>query len=104
MNEAAALVLAGIAGVFFGAVFFGGLWWTVRKGVASKRPALWFLVSLLLRTGIVFAGFYLVSEGRWDRLLACLIGFIAARFMVTRFAGPPAEPPACPAREASHAT
>jgi F1F0 ATPase subunit 2 len=103
MTEHLALVPVGLSGCLLGTLFFGGLWWTVRKGVASKRPALWFLVSLLLRTGIVLAGFYLVSGGRWDRLLACLIGFIAARFIVTRLAGPPAEHPTSPAREARHA-
>ena len=41
-----------LAGALLGAFFFGGLWWTVQKGVASERPALWFLGSLLLRTGI----------------------------------------------------
>ena len=58
MNEPLMLVLAVVAGVLLGAIFFGGLWWTVRKGVSSTRPALWFLGSLLLRTGIVLAGFY----------------------------------------------
>ena len=41
-----------------GALFFGGLWWTVRKGVSSTQPALWFFGSLLLRTSIALAGFY----------------------------------------------
>ena len=50
MNETLSLVLALVTGVLLGAIFFGGLWWTVRKGVSSKRPALWFLGSLLLRT------------------------------------------------------
>ena len=49
MNEVLTLALALLAGVALGAVFFGGLWWTVRKGVSSKHPALWFLGSLLLR-------------------------------------------------------
>ncbi len=83
MNETVMLVLAGIAGVVLGAIFFGGLWWTVRKGLSSGRPALWFFGSLLLRTGIVLAGFYLISDGRWKRLLACLLGFFIARFIVT---------------------
>ena len=52
------LVGAGAVGLVLGAVFFGGLWWTVRKGVASPRPALWFVGSMLLRTGVVLAGFY----------------------------------------------
>ena len=32
MNEALTLVLAWLAGGVLGAIFFGGLWWTVRKG------------------------------------------------------------------------
>jgi hypothetical protein len=32
MNETVILVLAGSAGVLLGVFFFGGLWWTVRKG------------------------------------------------------------------------
>ena len=31
MNETLALVLAWLAGGVLGAIFFGGLWWTVRK-------------------------------------------------------------------------
>jgi F1F0 ATPase subunit 2 len=76
--------LAAMAGMLLGGVFYGGLWWTVQKGVSSPRPAIWFLGSFLLRTGIVLAGFYFVSGGRGDRLLACLLGFILARVVVTR--------------------
>lgn len=83
MNEPLALVLAGMAGLGLGAIFFGGLWWTVRKGVASQRPARWFLGSLLVRVGIVLAGFYFVAGGHWERLLSCLLGFIIARLGVT---------------------
>jgi F1F0 ATPase subunit 2 len=91
MNETLTLALALAAGVLLGAVFFGGLWWTVRKGVSSKRPMLWFLGSLLLRTSVALAGFYVVAGGHWDRLLACLLGFISARFIVTRLTGPPVQ-------------
>lgn len=77
-------VLASMAGVLLGAIFYGGLWYTVQKGLSSPRPAAWFLGSLLLRTGITLAGFYGVSGGQGDRLLACLLGFVLARFLVTR--------------------
>ena len=37
MNEILALILALIlsllAGVLLGTIFFGGLWWTIRKGI-----------------------------------------------------------------------
>ena len=104
MNEPLAWVLAGMAGLVLGTVFFGGLWWTVRKGVSSPRPARWFLGSLLLRTGIVLAGFCFVTGGHWERLLACLLGFIIARFIVMRLTEPPAVHPIRPAQEARHAS
>jgi F1F0 ATPase subunit 2 len=103
MNEAVSLAPALAAGVLLGVMFFGGLWWTVRKSVSQERPALWFLGSLLLRTSILLAGFYFVSGGHWERLLACLLGFVIARFIVTRLAGPPVQHHNSPAREAGHA-
>jgi F1F0 ATPase subunit 2 len=60
MNETVILVLAGGAGVLLGAFFFGGLWWTVRRGLSSKRPAFWFLGSLLLR--VIGTGCWRVSS------------------------------------------
>lgn len=79
MPELLPLALAWSAGVGLGAMFFGGLWWTVRRGVLSEYPALWFLASVVLRTGLVLVGFYVVSGGQWPRLLLCLLGFVLAR-------------------------
>ena len=59
MNEPLGLASALVAGVLLGAFFFGGLWWTVRKGLSSNRAALWFLGSLLLRMSVTLTGFYL---------------------------------------------
>ena len=84
MSDIPALALALVAGALLGAFFFGGLWWTVQKGVTSERPALWFLGSLLLRTGVILAGFYFVSQGHWSRLVACLLGFLIARVIVVK--------------------
>ena len=89
MNESVSLAGALVTGILLGTIFFGGLWWTVRHGIEAKHPALWFLGSLLLRTGIVLAGFYVVAGGHWERLLLCLLGFVIAHFIVTRFTGPP---------------
>jgi len=84
MSDILALALALAGGALLGTFFFGGLWWTVQKGVVSERPALWFLGSLLLRTGLILAGFYFVSQGHWTRLVACLVGFLVARVLVVR--------------------
>ena len=74
MNEPSPWSCAAPAGAAPASLFFGGLWWTVRRGLASPHPAVWFLASLLLRMGIALAGFYLVSGGQWPRLLMCLLG------------------------------
>jgi len=102
MNETLSLVLALGTGVLLGAMFFGGLWWTVQKGVSSKRPALWFFGSLLLRTSIALTGFYFIARGHWERLLVCLLGFVIARFIVTRLTRA-AEKQTYLAQEAGHA-
>jgi F1F0 ATPase subunit 2 len=94
LNEIPALALALFAGTLLGVFFFGGLWWTVQKGVTSERPGLWFLGSLLVRTSLILAGFYLAAQGHWSRLVACLLGFLIARFIVVkRFTQAPAEVP-----------
>jgi F1F0 ATPase subunit 2 len=103
MNEARTWMLASLAGGALGAIFFGGLWWTARKGVSSPRPALWFLASGLLRVGIVLAGFYFVSGGQWKRLLPCLLGFTIARLAVPWLARPAAESLDRPKPGARHA-
>jgi F1F0 ATPase subunit 2 len=104
MNEALSLALAMVTGVFLGVMFFGGLWWTVRKGFSSKQPALWFFGSLLLRISLALAGFYFVSGGHWERLLVCLLGFVLARLIVTRLTRPQVEHHNSPAKEAGHAS
>lgn len=84
MTDALSFISSLIAGLLLGAFFFGGLWWTVRKGVKSERVALWFFGSMLLRTGVVMLGFYLLLGDSWQRMLAGLLGFFIARLIVTR--------------------
>jgi F1F0 ATPase subunit 2 len=86
MSELSAILLALLAGGLLGTVFFGGLWWTVKRSVESQGPALLFAGSFLLRMFVAVAGFYFVSHGNWRRLLACLCGFLLARILITRIA------------------
>jgi F1F0 ATPase subunit 2 len=84
MSETSSIVLSLFVGTSLGIVFFGGLWWTVRRGLSSESPALLFVGSLFLRTMITLAGFYFVSRGDWLRLMACLFGFVLARILTSR--------------------
>jgi F1F0 ATPase subunit 2 len=82
MSEFFSLAPALAAGLLLGAFFFGGLWWTVIRGVSSRHPALWFLGSMLLRMTVTLAGFYFAGREDWRRWLLCLLGFVLARLAV----------------------
>jgi len=100
--EAVTPFIAFLTGIILGVIFFGGLWWTVGKGLASDRPAVWFLGSLLLRTSIVLVGFYFVQGHHWQRLVLCLVGFIVGRVLVTRYTVLPGAVQSGPAKDAIH--
>ncbi|HBF34989.1 TPA: ATPase F0F1 [Candidatus Sumerlaeota bacterium] len=78
-------------GLLLGTFFFGGLWWTIQKALTARTPALWFLGSMLVRTAVVLLGFYYAGNGDWQRLAACLVGFVLARFLAMRLTRPQAE-------------
>ena len=103
MNDPLTLAIAWAAGVMLGAMFFGGLWWTVRKGMASRWPAVWFVGSLLVRLSLSLAGMYVVSGGQWARLVLCLVGFVMARLVVMWLTRVPGGHDIRPAPEAGHA-
>ena len=108
MFEPVILLLTAAVGGILGAFFFGGLWWTTLRGLASASPAAWFMGSLLVRMAVTLTGFALVSRGHWERMLVCLFGFFLARLVVTRLTRPlgiqaPETPLASLAKEAGHA-
>lgn len=85
MNDILNTVLVFVGGIVLGILFFGGLWFTVKKMVNSKRAALWLFTSFFLRIGIALLGFYFIGFGNWQRILICLVGFIAGRFIVIHY-------------------
>jgi F1F0 ATPase subunit 2 len=103
MNEILSVAPPLAGGFLLGAFFFGGLWWTVKRGVSSPRPALWFFTSMLLRMSVTLPGFYFVGGEDWRRWLLCLLGFVLARLAVKRLASSPVEPQNGRAAETSYA-
>jgi F1F0 ATPase subunit 2 len=104
MAETLTMTLASVGGGLLGTIFFGGLWWTVRRGVTSKQPALWFLGSLTIRMSLAVAGFYFVSGGDWRRLVACLLGFFMASLFAKTLTWPPREDRSRGGKEANRAS
>lgn len=92
MSDSPILLLAWIAaGGSIGVCFFGGLWWTVHRAMASTHPEAWILGSWLLRMSTAMLGFYAVSGDHWERVLLSLLGFVMARWAVLRCTRPAAE-------------
>lgn len=85
MNETARMVLALVAGLGLGTLFFYGLWLTVQRTLITRNPALWTLSSFVGRVSLTVAGFYFVGQGHYQYLLVCLLGFVIARFLVMYF-------------------
>lgn len=83
MPETVPALMAVLAGAGLGAVYFGGLWWTVRRAASFRRPVISILFSVLLRVSLALSGFYAVAGGSWQRLLLCLLGFVIARAAIT---------------------
>ena len=79
------LFLVFTAGVLLGVVFFGGLWWTILRGVASPRPALWFFCGFLVRMAFLLTAFYYLSGGNWIRLILLGAGVLIGRGLVLRW-------------------
>jgi F1F0 ATPase subunit 2 len=77
-----AVLFVGLIGALLGSAFYGGLWWTVRRAAVARRPARWFLGSLLVRMSIALLGIYAVGRHSGARMLICLLGFMLARPLV----------------------
>jgi len=85
MTELLPLTGAFGAGLALGFLFFGALRMTVELLPSVRRPELLALGSFVIRTGVVLTGFYLVMGGHWERLIACLVGFVVMRKLLVRW-------------------
>jgi F1F0 ATPase subunit 2 len=74
-----------LAGAGLGIVFFGGLWLTVRALPTARYPTALALASFWGRTALVVASFTLAFSGGWQNVLSCLLGFITARLLLSRW-------------------
>ncbi len=82
------LSLSALAGLLLGLFYFGGLWLTVRKIPGSGNPGILMLGSFVVRLLVTLCGMYLVMDGKWERLVVCLAGFLLMRIVLTRLLGP----------------
>ena len=84
MNAVMVGILVFFTGLFLGFFYFPLLWLTVRRLAESDRPMRLMAVSFLLRFGVAVTVFLLVMDGRVERLIMALAGFIVAREVCKR--------------------
>lgn len=77
--DLAGLGLAAVAGIVLGAVYFAGLWLTVRRLPGNPSPYRLYSLSLLFRLCLLLAGFSLLATRGHKMLLVGGLGFMAAR-------------------------
>lgn len=75
----AATVIAFAMGGALGAAHFGSLWWVVRRLPSRRRPGLWLAGSTAARFAFTVPVLLLTLWHGWQSLVACLVGFLAAR-------------------------
>jgi F1F0 ATPase subunit 2 len=84
VSDVGFIIAAFAAGTGLGTVCFGGLWWTVSRGLTATTPAVWFGLSALLRIMVTVSGLYCFARLGLPSLLACLGGMLMARAAVKR--------------------
>ncbi len=80
----AALLIGGILGIGY----FFGLWLTVQRLEAVKRPMLLLGGSALVRIAIAAGVFYLLLSWGLAQLIGGVAGFFVMRLLATRIWGP----------------
>lgn len=81
-------ILLGIfAGIGLAAIYFGGLWMTVKK-VAEDGKASKLVLSFFVRAAVVLVGFYWLLQVDLMALGAALVTFVVSRLAVTRIMAP----------------
>jgi len=76
------LAIALAAGLLMGLFYFGLLWLTVQGIHRAKHPLALLSLSFVMRLAVILTAFYIVMSGHWERLAACLIGFLVARYLM----------------------
>ena len=87
MPHLPSLLIPLLLGGLIGWVYFQGLWETVRRIPDAKRPYGLMIVSFAARSLFALGGFFILTDGRWERATAALLGFFIIRLILVRTRG-----------------
>jgi F1F0 ATPase subunit 2 len=66
-------------GGLIGWVYFSGLWETVRRLPEAKSPHRLMILSFAARTLFALGGFFILTDGQWERMVASVAGFFIVK-------------------------
>lgn len=72
-----------IVGVLVGIVYFGGLWWTVKRLQGAESMTRLLVASWVIRNAFFLGVFFWIMQGNWLRLLAAFAGMVSVRIAMT---------------------
>lgn len=82
------LLLGALVGGLLGALYFGGLWLTVRAVEEARRPGLRVAASYLGRLAVAAVGFgLLAARGGFPAVASALVTFLTVRYVLVRRLG-----------------
>ena len=74
-----------IIGFLLGVFYFGGLWWTTKKIITAKRPAILLMGSFFVRVMTVLYVLYIFADSNFMNILTIMIGFMGSRFIIASY-------------------
>ena len=87
MVEWIELTVSFFSGALLGLLYFRGLWWTVARFRKSANPLVIYLLSLIIRTGLLIACLFLLLQLGPVQMLTGLVGFFIVRIVMVRHYG-----------------
>lgn len=86
------IVISVVSGCLLGIIYFGGLWYTVKRipDLPGRKMYVLIISSFIVRTFFVLLGFYFLLSFHWAYLLLAFLAFILTRQVVLRRFGKPA--------------
>lgn len=76
------MVISFLIGLLLGGLYFGGLYLTTQRFNNAKSPALFMILSFVLRMGVLITGFYYLSKSGYKNILIGLLAVMLVRFLM----------------------
>ena len=83
--------IAAVWGIILSVFYFGGLYQTLKIAAGSQKIKSILLISFLIRTVLVLAGFWFILKFNMNSFIISFIAFIITRFIITKKLGPGVE-------------